>query len=254
MNRTKVLNKAAEECIKELYSLAQPHVDWNDFVKECEQYSKRYKTWENFRRAFIRMDKFPQEWEHQKTIHPNWEGKSITECIGPRPYEYYYLPKEVMEDIVEEYIYAYKIDNHKELLDIIHILKNYCKEPIVDKWIDDYDDEYGHHPGYRGFEYADNLEREIFSILKENSNYWKSAIGESNPSDLSKELQDKFFEFLDKAGKFYNWNSELNSFNTNVYLGVSPNNDKEAVIDNWKIYRKQIIKIDDSEYDEYDEE
>jgi len=245
MNRNKVLSKAAEECIKELYSLAQPHVDWNDFVKECEQYSERYKTWEDFRQAFVKMDEFPQEWEHQKAVHPNWEGKSVTECIGPRPYEYYYLPKGIMEDIVEEYVHAYKIDNHKELLDTIHILKSYCKEPIVDKWIDDYDDEYGHHPGYRSYDHPDNLEKQLTDLIPD-SGFDKSAIAES--------VQNKFFEFLDMAGNFFNWNSELNSFNTEVYFGVSPNSNKEAVIDNWKIYRKQTIKIDDSEYDEYDKE
>lgn len=245
MNRNKVLSKAAEECMKELYSLVQPHIDWEEFKKECKQYLERYRTWEDFRKAQIKKDEFPQEWEHQKVVHPNWEGKSITECIGPRPYEYYYLPKGVMEDIVEEYVHAYKIDNHKELLDTIHILKSYCKEPIVDKWIDDYDDEYGHHPGYRSYDRPDNLEKQLTDLIPD-SGFDKSAIAES--------IQNKFFEFLDMAGNFFNWNSELNSFNTEVYFGVSPNSNKEAVIENWKIYRKTNIKINDSEYDEYDKE
>ena len=43
---------------------------------------------------------------------------------------------------------------------------------------------------------------------------------------------------------------DLNSFNTNVYLGASPNSNKEAVIENWKKYRNKDIEIDESKYNE----
>lgn len=237
LTRMKVLSRAAEDCMKELYSLAQPHIDWNTFVKDCKQYSERYKTWDIFRRAQSEKNEFPQEWEHQKIIHPNWENKSINECIGPRPFEYYYLPKDIMDDIVDSYIHAYKIDNHKELLDTIEILKNYCNEPIVDKYIE----------GEKGYEHSDNLEKEINKLLCKQFN-------SPELSGISAKITNKFFEFLDMAGNFYKWNGELNNFITEVYLGVSPNTNKQEVIDNWKNYRKQDIIIDDSEYDEYDEE
>ena len=39
-----------------------------------------------------------------------------------------------------------------------------------------------------------------------------------------------------------------------VYLGPSPNSNKEAVIENWKKYRNKDIEIDESKYnDEYEE-
>jgi hypothetical protein len=62
---------------------------------------------------------------------------------------------------------------------------------------------------------------------------------------MAKEIQNKFFEFLDMAGNFFNWNRDLNSFYMSVCLGASPNSNKQAVIDNWKKYRKQDIKIDE---------
>ena len=225
INRDDVLSKAVDDCLEELYTLVVPKVTWEEFKEECKIYSEKYKKWESEK-----------------------SGKSKKECIGPAPYEFYYLPREIMKDICDSYVDAYKIDSQQELLDTINILKDYCKCPIVDKYIDDWTDETGfHHPGYRSYDHPDNLEREIFSILKENSNYWKNAIGEANPSDLSKELQNKFFEFLDMAGKFYNWNRDLNSFNISVYLGPSPNSNKEVVIENWKKYRNQDIKIDEEQ-------
>ena len=234
MTKDNVISDAIEKCLKELYTLAVPSVTWEEFEKECIEYSEKYKKWES-----------------------EESDKSKKECIGPAPYEFYYLPREIMKDICDSYVHAYKLDNQQELLDTIETLKNYCKKPIVDKYVNDWTDETGfHHPGYRDYDHPDNLEKEIFSILKENSNYWKSAIGESNPSDLSKEIQSKFFEFLDMAGKFYNWNRDLNTFNCSVYLGPSPNSNKEAVIENWKKYRNQDIEIDEEQIkkDYYGEE
>ena len=243
MNRHDLLCDAADSCIKELYELAQPHIDWEEFKKENKNYSDRYKVWERFNHLSHKKELTEKELKEYSTYPGNWKDKSIYECIGPRPYEFYYLPKDIFKDIVDSYIHAYKIDDQQNLLDTIEILKNYCKKPIVDKWIEG---ENG-FPGHRGYDHPNNLEKEIFSILKENSNYWKNAIGESNPSDLSKELQNKFFEFLDMAGEFFNWNSELNSFNTSVYWGPTPNSNKEAVIKNWKKYRKQDIEIDEEQ-------
>ena len=237
LTRNDVLSRAVNDCVKELYSLAVPNIEWEDFVEQNKIYLKKYKEWEDYRRAEKEDKKLYREYNEKL----GWEGKSIVECIGPRPYEFYYLPKEIFKDIVNNYVYAYKMDEHQQLLDIIEILKNYCKEPIKDKWIED------GNSGYRGYEYSDNLEKEIFSILKENSNYWKNAIGKSNPSDLSKEIQNKFFEFLDMAGKFFNWNSDLNNFCQTVYLGATPNSNKEAVIENWKKYRNQDIEIDEEQ-------
>ena len=226
VTRREILSEAIDKCLKDLYSQVQPKISWNHFKLECEQYSKKYLEWE--------------DWRKTNKGHPEWEEKFITECIGPKPYEFYYLPKEIMKDICDSYVYAYKLDSQQEFLDTIEILKNYCKEPIVDKYIEGELRKDGTRwPGHRGYDHPDNLKTEIIKILGDiaiDNDYYQDAIC------------NKFFEFLDMAGNFYNWNGELNSFNMSVYLGPSPNHNKQAVIDNWKKYRNKEIKINDDKY------
>ena len=128
MTRHEVLEMASLACLKELYSKVQPAVDWDDFMEENRLYSKAYKQWESLYKE-----------------SPEKAGNVLDFC-GPRPHEFYYLPKEIIKDICDSYVYAYRIDQQQELLDTIETLKNYCKEPIVDKWIERNGDE----PGYRG--------------------------------------------------------------------------------------------------------
>ena len=236
INRDDVLSQACDECMKELYSFAQPSIKWEDFVKACEIYTKCYKEWNTYNRAYYNREENPERWEKLRKLYKklDWENKSINECIGPRPYEFYYLPKEIMKDICESYIHAYKIDQQQELLDTIGILKNYCKEPIVDKWIERNGDE----PGYRGYDHPDNLEKQLIDLIPDSG---------FDKSDIAESVQNKFFEFLDMAGNFYNWNRDLNAFNTTVYLGPSPNSNKEAVIKNWKKYKGKDIEIDEEQ-------
>ena len=237
MNRDNVLSRAVDECLKELYSYVQPAVSWSDFKYQNEIYSSKYRSWEEYRRLLRKKEEgnlSKEELEKFSIFLVNWKDKSITECIGPAPYEFYFLPKEIMKDVCDSYVHAYKMDNQQELLDTIETLKNYCKEPIVDKYIDDWTDETGfHHPGYRSYDHPDNLEKEINKIIDDE--------------DVSQLIQNKFFKFLDMAGKFFNWNRDLNSFSMSVYLGPSPNSNKEAVIKNWKKYRNQDIEIDEKQ-------
>ena len=212
--RDEVLSQAAEECLKDFYNYAFPKVSWEDFLKENQEYTKKYNEWE-------KLENRPP----------------IKEFCGPRPYEFYYLPSDILKDIVLYYVHAYKIDAQKELLDTIEILKDYCKNPIVDKYIEG---ENG-FPGHRGYDHPNNLEKELIEICDQHSH---------EPVNMAKEIQDKFFEFLDMAGNFFNWNRDLNSFNTTVYLGPSPNSNKQAVIDNWKQYRNKDIEIDEKQIKE----
>lgn len=220
ITRRDVIADAADKCMKELYSLAQPAITWEDFIKENKEFIKR-------------------EEEYYKL--PKENKISYKEFMGPKPYEFYYLPKEVLKEIVDNYIYAYEIDEHQNLLDTIDLLKKYCDDPIEEF----YHPGEGENPGYRDYRHPDNLTTCLISELKEYAN-----------SDISEEIiykaKDLFFKFLDMAGKFYNSHWWLNSFNTTVYLGASPNSNKEAVIENWKKYRNKDIEIDESKYNEED--
>lgn len=273
ITRSKLLSRAIDDCIKEIYSLVQPSVGWNDFVEQNRIYSKKYKAWEKYYELSKKESLTEEELKEFSVYSNEWKDKSIIECIGPRPYEFYYLPREVMKEIVESYVHAYRIDVKQEFLDNIAILKNYCRKPIVDKYIDDYTDENGnHHPGYRSYDHPDNLEKELQKIFDDKIlpniceqynkqyNLQTTGIESSVAKAYSQIFQDKFFEFLDMAGDFYEWNGDLNSFNMSVYLGPSPNSNKEAVIENWKKYRNKDIEINEEqikrEYygDEYDNE
>lgn len=255
MTRHEVIDQAITQCMKELYSYAIPHIEWEKLKKENEVYSNKYKVWENYQNYFYSKDKNPELWLQYKSSFPDWENKSVEECIGPKPYEFYYLPQEIMKGICDSYIYAYKLDEKQELLNTILILKDYCRHPVVSKYIEK--DE--NNPGYRGYENPDNLKKELQKIFDDkilpdickqyNKQYNLQTTGiESSVSiAYSQIFQDKFFEFLDMAGNFYNWNSELNTFSVNIYLGASPNSNKEAVIENWKKYRNKNIEIDEEQ-------
>ena len=215
MTREKLIGEAVDKCLEELYQYVRPKVTWEDFVNQNKEYSKKYKEWEG----------------------SDDRGNKLS-CIGPAPYEFYYLPRNILKDVVDNYVRVYKMNEQQNLLDIIEILKNYCKEPIVDKYIEGKDG----FPGYRGYDHPNNLEKELTTLIKM---YCDDS--EADFIGVAKEMQSKFFEFLDMAGKFYNWNRDLNSFNVSVYLGPSPNSNKEAVIKNWKEYRGEVIEIDDKE-------
>ena len=240
MTRSEIIGEAAKKCLKELYLYAFPKITWEDFMELNKEYSIKYKQWEEYKKSIRENLDSSNEW---RLIHPDWENKSITECIGPKPFEFYSLPREIMKDICDSYVHAYKMDNQQELLDTIETLKNYCKEPIVDKYIDDWTDETGPHPGYRSYDHPDNLQLTIYRQSRDMfpEGDWKQF------EEISKMSQNKFFEFLDMAGKFFNWNRELNSFNVSVYLGASPNSNKKAVIENWKKYRNQDIEINEEQ-------
>ena len=225
MTRNEVLLQACEQCLKELYSKVQPAVTWEDFVGQNKMYSNKYLLWEK-----------------TKDIDPNYIGKTITECIGPSPYEFYYLPREVFKEIADSYVDAYCIDSQQNLLNIIDILKNYCEAPIVDAYITESDGQ-----ERRGYSHPDSLKEDIATLLRGYVNQ-----DDFDAITVSKEIVENFYEFLDMAGQFYSWNRDLNTFNTTVYLGPSPCSNKQTVIDNWKKYRNEDITIDDSLYIEED--
>jgi hypothetical protein len=230
VTRDEILTKAVNDCMRELYSYSQPKVEWDDFKKQCEDYSERYREWE-------KLDK-------QSRTKP-------IEYCGPKPYEFYYLPQEFMRRICDAYVSAYKIDSQKELTDTVEVLKNYFKEPIVDKYIDEYTDENGNwHPGYRSYDHPTNLKQRIEGLLRA-----KCALNSEQGEALSEDICQIVDKFFDMATEFFNWNRDLNSFNLSVYMGVSPCSNKKTVIENWKKYRGVDITIDESLYkDEYDDE
>lgn len=219
ITRSDVISKASIDCLKELYSKVQPSVDWDDFMQQNKDYSKKYKEWEERRRK--------------------GEILSIEEFCGPRPCEFYYLPKDIFKEIADSYVRAYELDAQSNLLDIIEILKGYCNKPIEEAYVEESDGE-----RRRGYIHPASIQEWIAGILR---GYYDDS--ECNDhTTVAKELCEEFFHYLDKAGKFYCWTHDLNAFNMTVYLGPSPCSNKEKVINNWKLYKGIDIKIDESIY------
>lgn len=228
ITRRDVLADAIDKCTRELYSLAQPEVNYDDFIEENKIYLEKEKEYYSL---------------------PKDNRPSYHEYMGPKPYEFYYLPREIFKEIADSYVDAYKLNDKQELLDTIQVLKNYCKEPIVDKWIEKDDND----SGYKSYEHPDNLEKEVGKYLREKFTF----ISDEPLKEIelhSNELQNKFFGFLDMAGDFYNWTGYLNAFNTYIYLGGTPSSNKESVIENWKKYRNIDIEIDESKYNNEDDD
>lgn len=123
---------------------------------------------------------------------------------GPKPYEFYYLDSETLKEIVSEYSFAYRID--PEYKDCMDALEKFFDDPIRK-----IESEYEH-----------------FTPLKE-------IIGEDNYS--------KVLKYIEESSNFYRWDSDRNYFNFNIYLGAAPSSNKEAVINNWKVYKNKDIEI-----------
>ena len=243
--RQNILIEAINKCLEELYSVAQPSITIKEFKKECENYTRKYRIWERYNSLSYRLEELTKEELVEYSTYPaSWKDKSITECIGPTPTEFYYVPDKVQIDIRDSYVYAYEIDKHQSLLDTIKILKDYCEKPIVDKYIEDYTDENGNHSGYKGYDHPDTLKREVTKLLNIYFHY-----SDFDLFSIAEDIEKIFFDSLDKAGKFFKWNGELNNFNISVWNG-SPSSDKQAVIDNWEKYRNQKIEIDDDKFNE----
>lgn len=228
MDRETLIEEAIERCMKELYSYAQPSVEWDDFMQQNKLYMEKYRQWESYMRSKRNNDK---QWEEWKQIHPDWENKTLDECIGLKPYEFYYLPQEVMKTICDSYVDAYGFDKQRDLEEIKDTLVNYCKEPIVDALVMDEDGK-----ERRGYKHPNSLEKEL-----------KLTIGDMKGT----EAWSLMLKYLDMATDFYSWNRELNAFNGNVYLGGSPHSVKETVIKNWKEHRGKDIEIDDKRYENF---
>ena len=83
MTRRDVLADAIDKCIRELYSLAQPSVDYDDFIEQNKKYLEKEKEYNAL---------------------PENERPPYREYIGPKPFEFYYLPREVFKDIADSYV------------------------------------------------------------------------------------------------------------------------------------------------------
>ena len=127
LDREEVLCKAYEDCIREMFSKAQPAADWDNLIEE-------YKA-----------------------------GKIDENKDGPI-YDRHYLSDKEFQYILDKYMNAYRI--YSEWKDNVEVVEDYLNNGgNKDKYISDWDDEHGHHPGYRSYEEVPPLKEHIEKII-----------------------------------------------------------------------------------------
>ena len=153
-----------------------------------------------------------------------YKGKTEEEARESKFYEAHYLPDEVYKEIVDIFLDRYHLKNRWR--DYVETVEDYLKNGgKKDVWIEK-DDE----SGYRG--YADTPKL-------------ADVIGEENA--------EKVFELISDCKNFYRMSRDEESFRFTV-MNYSPCSNKEIVEKYWHEHGKPDFKIDDSIWEEKDEE
>lgn len=188
LDRKQILKQAYHDCMKEMYARSQPSVDYDQLLEDA----KNGKIGEN-----------------------------------ERVYERYYLSMEEFNYIRDKYINAYNIKESWK--SNIELLKDYLvKGGTKDKYIAACTDEYGYHPGYRGYEKVEPISNQIQNIIN----------NEIDESDVANKISNKILEVLmntiNDCKEFYRFDSEQSSFSCSLALGASPCSNPETVKKYWK--------------------
>ena len=160
--------------------------------------------------------------------------KEPKRCI----WQEHYLPKHLYERILERYKQMYRIGD--EWTGNIELLERYLTEGGTrDKYIEAHTDEYGYHPGYRGYEKVESVKNQIQEILKE-------YIGCNNCEAIRDKITEAVMNTISDCKIFYNHNREELKFLCSI-ANYSPNSNIEAVRAFYKDTDIIINEIEDNE-------
>lgn len=200
LDRKEILERAYHECMVEMYAKAQPSADFNQLLEDAKN------------------------------------GK-----IGKdeKVYERYYLSHPEFDHIREKYIDAYNIKSTWK--SNIEVLEQYLTEGgNRDKYIEAHTDEYGYHPGYRGYETVKPIGEQIQDILK-------TELGDGH-FEVGNKILEAVMNTIKDCKEYYRFDREENDFNYSVALGPSPCSNKDTVKEYWK---EQGIDVDPVEPNPY---
>lgn len=202
LDREEVLCKAYEDCIREMFAKAQPSADWDNIIEE-------YKA-----------------------------GKIDEKKDGPI-YDRHYLSAEEYKYILDKYMKAYRIES--EWKDDIEILEDYLnKGGNKDKYIEDWEDEHGHHPGYRSYEEVPPLKEHIEKIIYDEYD------GNGEIADrVAQVVTDKVMELISTCKNYYSFNADEQKFRNTVCMRCSPTGSIETVKKWWKEHYDIDIEIEE---------
>jgi len=201
LDRDEVLCKAYEDCIREMFAKAQPAADFDNIIEEVKA------------------------------------GKIDEEKDGPI-YDRHYLSSEEYMYILNKYMNAYRIQS--EWKDDIEILEDYLnKGGHKDKYIEDWEDEHGHHPGYRSYEKVPPLKEHIKNVLV-------PLFDTEVECNLAvKYVTDKVMELIHDCKNYYSFNVDEQKFRNTVCMRCSPTGNAETVKKWWKDHYDVDIEIEE---------
>lgn len=198
ITRKEILTNAFNACFREMYAKAQPEADWDNLIEE-------YKT-----------------------------GKiKKNESI----YDRHYLSIDEFLYIRDKYKEAYNIKSHWK--EYIEVLEDYLVNGgNKDKYIKDWEDEHGHHPGYRSYEEVPPLKEQILAIMKDfDCSECAANVGE--------QIYNKVMETIKSCKDYYRFDREEDDFDCNIALGASPCTDAETVKKWWKDNYNYDVEIEE---------
>jgi len=202
LDREEVLCKAYEDCIREMFAKAQPSADWDNIIAEVKA------------------------------------GKIDEKKDGPI-YDRHYLSSEEFKYILDKYMKAYRIESEwKENVEVVEEYLN--KGGHKDKYIKDWEDEHGHHPGYRSYEEVPPLKEHIENIIEDEYD----GNGEIAKA-VAQKVTDKVMELISTCKNFYCFNSDEQKFRNTVCMRCSPSGSKDIVKKWWKDHYDVDIEIEE---------
>ncbi len=198
LTREKILNKAFNDCMSEMYEKSQPCADWENLIEECKA-GKIKKDEKIYDRHYLSMDEFLY--------------------------------------IRDKYKEAYNIKSYWK--EYIEVLEEYLqKGGHKDKYIPDWEDEYGHHPGYRSYEDVSPLKEQILDMMKDFDSSDAAA-------EVAENIYNKVMETIKNCKDYYRFDREEDNFNCSISLGSSPCTDAEIVKKWWKDNYNYDVKIEE---------
>ena len=204
LDREEVLAQAYEDCIREMFAKAQPSADWYNIVEE-------YKA-----------------------------GKIDEKKDGPI-YNRHYLSAKEFDYILNKYMEAYRI--YSEWKDDVEIVEEYLKKGgNKDKYIEDWEDEHGHHPGYRSYEEVPPLKTHIRKIV---DSYLENKELNQTRQDLTDDITNKVMELISTCKNYYSFDVDEQKFRNTVCMRCAPTGDMKTVKKWWKDHYDVDIEIEE---------
>jgi len=205
LTREDVLNKAYGECIREMFAKAQPAADWDNILEE-------YRA-----------------------------GKIDEKKDGP-VYDRHYLSDKEFRYILDKYMQAYHI--YSDWKSDVEVVEKYLSEGgNKDKYIPDWEDEHGHHPGYRSYEEVPPIKNLIADYIR--SYMVIKGEPEDNIQKWAQGITDIVMNDIATCKNYYSFNADEQKFRNTVFMRCSPSGSIKTVKKWWKDHYNTDIDIEE---------